>query len=228
MKKNNTPRKQFYNISQLRIDYWSRLKVDSNILKESSTTAANKKIIEQRISKLIGELSNIESYFATPGTLRLKSISNLFKEQDYNSLSFKISETCKQLVGNKHNLVNDKSIDEEEGLYHLEEMEQVVSNSKNHFEVLFIDNITEQEEIDLKNSYKNISEKNDKFTYNIIFQNSFQDALIALLFNHNIQSVIIRFAPQYFSNKISDEIAPYIKSIDKYDFKHLDEIELGP
>ncbi len=228
MKKTNLSRKQFYNISQLRIDYWSRLKVDSNILKESSTSAANKKTIKKRVSQLIDELTNIESYFALPGTLRMKSIINLFKEQDYNSLSYKISETCKQLVGNKHNLVIDKSVDEEDGLDQLEELEQVVNNKKNHFEVLFIDHITEQEEIELKNSYRNISEKSDKFTYNIIFQNSFQDALIALLFNHNIQSVIIRFAPRYHSNRISDEIAPYIKSIEKYDFAHLDEIELGP
>ncbi|PKL80519.1 MAG: ornithine decarboxylase [Ignavibacteriae bacterium HGW-Ignavibacteriae-4] len=228
MKKNNISRKQFYNISQLRIDYWSRLKVDSHLLKESNTTATSMKLIKTRVSHLIEELTNIESYFALPGTMRLKSISTLFKEGDYNSLSYKISETCKQLVGNKHNLVNDISIEDETELDQLEELEQVVSHRKNHFEVLFIDRVSEQEEIDLKNNYRNISEKSDKFTYNIIFQNSFQDALIALLFNHNIQSVIIRFAPQYFSNRISDEIVPYVKSIEKYDYSKLDEIELGP
>lgn len=228
MKKTNISRKQFYNINQLRIDYWSRLKVDSHILKESNTTAANKTKIRERVAQLIDELTNIESYFALPGTLRLKSITTHFKEHDYNSLAYKISETCKQLVGNKHNLVIDKSIDDETGLDQLEDLEQVVNNQKNHFEVLFIDQITEQEEIELKNSYRNISDKSDKFTYNLIFQNSFQDALIALLFNHNIQSVIIRFAPRYHSNRISEEIAPYVKSIEKYDYAQLDEIELGP
>jgi arginine/lysine/ornithine decarboxylase len=228
MKKTEISRTQFYNISQLRIDYWSRLKIDSNILKESNTSKENEKIIIDRVNNLINELSNIESYFATPGTLRLKSISSLFKDKEYNSLAYKISETCKQLVGNKHNLVNEKSIDDEMSLDQIEDLEQIVTDSKNHFDVLFIDNISEQEEIDLKSKYRNISEKNDKFTYSIIVQDSFQDALIALLFNHNIQSVIIRFAPQYYSNRIREEIAPYVKSIEKYNYSHLDETELGP
>ncbi len=228
MKKTEISRTQFYNISQLRIDYWSRLKIDSNILKESNTSKENEKIIIDRVNNLINELSNIESYFATPGTLRLKSISSLFKDKEYNSLAYKISETCKQLVGNKHNLVNEKSIDDEMSLDQIEDLEQIVTDSKNHFDVLFIDNISEQEEINLKSKYRNISEKNDKFTYSIIVQDSFQDALIALLFNHNIQSVIIRFAPQYYSNRIREEIAPYVKSIEKYNYSHLDETELGP
>lgn len=228
MKKTEISRTQFYNISQLRIDYWSRLKINSNILKESNTSKENEKIIIDRVNNLINELSNIESYFATPGTLRLKSISSLFKDKEYNSLAYKISETCKQLVGNKHNLVNEKSIDDEMSLDQIEDLEQIVTDSKNHFDVLFIDNISEQEEIDLKSKYRNISEKNDKFTYSIIVQDSFQDALIALLFNHNIQSVIIRFAPQYYSNRIREEIAPYVKSIEKYNYSHLDETELGP
>jgi len=228
MKKTNISRTQFYNISQLRINYWNRLKVDSHALNVNNLSNSKQEEIKNRVKQLIDELTNIESYFAIPGTVRLKSISNLFHSEEYSSLAYKINETCKQLVGNKHNLVNDPLADDEMDLTLIEESENIVNSRRNHFDVLLIDNITEQEEIDLKKSYKSISEKGDNFTYDIIIQKSFQDALIALLFNHSIQAVIIRFAPNFHSKRISDNIAPYVNSIKKYDFTQQDETDLGP
>lgn len=228
MKKNKIARTQFYNISQLRINYWNRLKVDSHALNVNNLSDEKRNELEIRVKQLIEELTNIESYFAIPGTVRIKSITNLFNSSEYNSLAYKINETCKQLVGNKHNLVNDPISDEEMDLTLIEDSENIVSSKRNHFDVLLIDNITEQEELDLKKNYKKISEKGDKFTYDIIVQKSFQDALIALLFNHSIQSVIIRFAPSFHSKRIREEIAPYVNSIKKYDYAQLDDTDLGP
>ena len=101
MKKTNISRTQFYNISQLRINYWNRLKVDSHALNVNNLSNSKQEEIKNRVKQLIDELTNIESYFAIPGTVRLKSISNLFHSEEYSSLAYKINETCKQLVGNK-------------------------------------------------------------------------------------------------------------------------------
>ncbi len=228
MKRNKIVRTQFYNISQLRINYWNRLKVDTHSLNEIKLDKTKTEKVKARVNQLIEELINIESYFSIPGTARLKTIHSLFKSEEYSPLAYIINETCKQLVGNKHSLVNDSVSDDEMDLSRIEDSEQVVKSKRNHFDVLLIDNISEQEELDLKRNYKNLSEKGDKFTYDIIVQKSFQDALIALLFNHSIQSVIIRFAPSFYSKRIRDEISPYVNSIKKYDFTRMDETELGP
>jgi len=52
--------------------------------------------------------------------------------------------------------------------------------------------------------------------------------LIALFFNPNIQSVVIRYAPPYHSANISPLIKPYIQNVLKIDLQHIPEAELGP
>ena len=100
-----------------------------------------------------------------------------------------------------------------------QESQELIDPIKNsNFEVLVIDKLTEHEDILLKNSYKSLRDKSDRFTYDILVQPSFQDALIALLFNYNIQAVVIRFAPSFHSDRIKSGIEDYIRNIYKYDY----------
>ncbi len=99
---------------------------------------------------------------------------------------------------------------------------------KNHFEVLFVDDISEEEETKLNNSLRLLRSSNDKFTYGVVVQTSFQDAMIALLFNYNIQAVVVRYAPPYYSKGISPVIKPYIEKVTKLNFSSKSETTLGP
>ena len=106
--------------------------------------------------------------------------------------------------------------------------EQHNSVRKNHFEVLFVDNISEQEEYKLKHSLRFLQTSKDKFSYGVVVQRSFQDAMITLLFNHNIQAVVVRYAPPYHSKLISPLIKPYIEEVTKLDYSSKPETDLGP
>lgn len=59
-------------------------------------------------------------------------------------------------------------------------------------------------------------------------QPSFQDALIALIFNPNLQAAVIRYAPHYASTNISELLKPYIQNVLKIDLENRPEYELGP
>ena len=138
------------------------------------------------------------------------------------------AETTKQLVGDSYRSNPDFLDHDEHSIESVEEHEQYNGVSKNYFEVMFVDDISEQEEINLQHSIRALRTPNDKFTYGVVVQRSFQDAMIALLFNHNIQAVVVRYAPPYHSKGIAPLIKPYIQQVTKLDFSSKSETDLGP
>lgn len=218
----------YYNIGQLRVDYWNKLKIETSELARCHKGSANEKGHKTKIKELLLNLKGVECFFASPGRERLLKLEGVFSSQEYASLSRMVAETTRQLVGDGYRSNSDLLDYHEQSMESTEEHDQHNSIRKNHFEVLFVDNISEQEEYNLKQSLKSLSASNDKFTYGVVVQRSFQDALIALLFNHNIQAVVVRYAPPYYSKTISSLIKPYIEEVLELDFSSRQETILGP
>ncbi len=228
MTQNKQKSAPYYNIGQLRVDYWNQLKMEASELTRCHKGSANEKAHKLKIKELIKDLKGVECFFASPGKERLIKLENAFASQEYTSLSHIVAETTRQLVGDSYKS-NPEFIDfDEHSMESAEEHEQHNSVRKNHFEVLFVDNISEQEEFKLKHSLRALRTPNDKFTYGVVVQRSFQDAMITLLFNHNVQAVVIRYAPPYHSRGINPLIKPYIEEVTKLDFSSKLETDLGP
>jgi arginine decarboxylase len=107
--------------------------------------------------------------------------------------------------------------------------EKSSSNSKkNYFEVLYVEDMSSKEEAALKNKFKTLINPQGNLTYDIVMQRSFQDALICLFFNYNIQAACIRYAPLLLSTNITKLIKPFIQNVLKIDLTHVTDGELGP
>lgn len=52
--------------------------------------------------------------------------------------------------------------------------------------------------------------------------------MIALHFNYNIQAVVVRYAPPYYSKKITPLLKPFILNVIKLDLGTKPQTELGP
>ncbi|SDE33129.1 arginine decarboxylase [Pricia antarctica] len=218
----------YYNIGQLRVDFWNKLKIETSELTRCRKGSTNEKTHKQKIKELLKDLKGVECFFASPGKERLRKLENAFASHEYASLSHAVLETTKQLFGDSYKS-NPEFIDfDEHSIDAAEEHDQQNGVRKNHFEVLFMDNISEQEEHKLKHNLKALRTPNDKFTYGVVVQRSFQDALITLLFNHNIQAVVVRYAPSYLSKLSTPLIKPYIDELTEHDFSSKPETDLGP
>ena len=228
MTKTNKQRSKYYNIGQLRVDYWNNLKITTAELSRCKKGSASEKEKKQKAKELIKSLNGVECYFGSPGKECLQKLMTALTNHEHKSLAHLVAETTKQLVGDSYKINPDFINHDEKSIESVEKHEQYNTIRKNHFEVLFIDNSSEQEEIELKQSLGALRTSNDKFTYGVVVQHSFQDALIALLFNHNIQAVVVRYAPPYKSNNVTPLIEPYIQSINKFDFSSESENDLGP
>ncbi|PQJ81170.1 aminotransferase class I/II-fold pyridoxal phosphate-dependent enzyme [Polaribacter glomeratus] len=225
---NKSKSSTYYNIGQLRVDYWNKLKIESSELARCNHGSENEKTHKKVVKNLITDLKGVERYFASPGIGRMLKLENTLSNYEYTSLSNLIAETTKDLVGDSYRSNPDYIDYDEHSIESVEDHEQHNSIRKNHFEVLFIDAISDKEESSLKNSLMSFRSSNDKFTYGVIVQRSFQDAMIALHFNHNIQAVVVRYAPPYHSKEISPLIKPYIQPVTKLDFSSKSETDLGP
>ncbi|WNH14076.1 aminotransferase class I/II-fold pyridoxal phosphate-dependent enzyme [Thalassobellus suaedae] len=227
MTKNKTKSAPYYNIGQLRVDYWNKLKIETSELSRCNKGSANETTHKQKVEGLLKDLKGVECFFASPGKERLQKLENAFLSHEYASLSNLVAETTKQLVGDSYRS-NLEFITQEENSIESPSEDQYDGARKNHFEVLFVDEISEQEETKLSNSLRLLRSSNDKFTYGVVVQTSFQDAMIALLFNYNIQAVVVRYAPPYYSKGIAPIIKPYIQQVTKLDFSYKSETDLGP
>lgn len=228
MIKTNIKTAPYYNIGQLRVDYWNKLKIVTAELARCNKGSANEKKYISDAKSILKDLKSVAVYFATPGMVRIHKLENALFKNEHTSLANLVSETTKQLVGDSYKSNPDFLNYDEHSIESVEEHEQLNTIRKNHFEVLFVDNMSLEEEGELKNSFRNLHAPNDKFTYGIIVQRSFQDAMIALLFNHNIQAVVVRYAPPYHSKLITPLIKPYIQQVTKMDYSSKPETDLGP
>ncbi|WP_296701384.1 aminotransferase class I/II-fold pyridoxal phosphate-dependent enzyme [Algoriphagus sp.] len=219
----------YYSIGQLRLDRWNELKNESEALSHDETDSKNKSNHKQKIKQLLNELETVEHYFAIPGKLVVEKLKKCFDNGDHSVFAHQINNTTRQLINDVYSGNPYFPKDENGEQLETEFISSATQNNrKNYFEVLFLENLNSVDEATLQERLKELHDPNDKFTYNVVVQHSFQDALIALFFNPNIQSVVIRYAPPYRSENISPLITPYIQNVLNIDVNELSDAQLGP
>lgn len=217
----------YYSIGQLRLDRWNELKIECEELDKSKIGSVIESKHKETINQLLNDLAVVEKYFAIPGKTAIEKLCKAFEKGDYGFLCQITTNMTRKVVddvysGNPYASQEDNEIEDE-----------LVSTTRhssqgNYFEVLFLDNLNSIDEASLHEKIRELHDPYDKFTYNLVVQHSFQDALIALIFNPNIQVVVIRYAPPYLSTNITTLIKPYIQNVLNIDMEDLPESELGP
>ena len=218
----------YYNVAQLRVEFWNNLKSEATKLGDCNRGSADEKTHKEKLRNLMEELKGVECFFAFPGKGRLAVLNEMLDRQEHTALAHKIAEITKQLVSDRYRSHPDFIEDEENGVELTDKRELPEGVRKNYFEVLFVEDISLQEEAKLRHDLKDLRLSNEQFNYGVVVQRSFEDALIALQFNHNIQAVVVRYAPPYYSKKITPLITPFIQNVKKLDYSTTPQTELGP
>jgi arginine decarboxylase len=218
-----------YNINQLRIDLWNELKEKSNQI----TRLQNSDVFETRLNELNEVLQNllsIEQYFSFPGAPLVSRIIKAVQKSELKAVSNQVSEIVSLLVSDNYRLHPEMIHEKFNGTISNENNKDKLSNNskKNYFEVLYVEDMSSKEEAALKNKFKALINPHGNLTYDIVMQRSFQDALICLFFNYNIQAACIRYAPLLLSTNITKLIKPFIQNVLKIDLTNVTDGEIGP
>ncbi|HRG00790.1 MAG TPA: ornithine decarboxylase [Bacteroidia bacterium] len=218
-----------YNINQLRIDLWNELKEKSNnITRINQEPTFNSALTD--MNEVLQNLLSIEQYFSFPGAPLVRKIIKSVEKRELKAVSNQVAEIVYLLVSDNYRTHPEVLGEKLKGSYTVDGNKEKLSSGpkRNYFEVLYVEDLSSKEEDILKSKFKELVTPNDNLVYDVVVQRSFQDALICLFFNYNIQAACIRYAPLHSSTNITKHIKPFIQNVLKIDITNVSDGDLGP
>jgi len=215
-----------YNINQLRVDLWNDLKEQSFQISKHFNKKDNNASLKS-LNEILNHLLSIEQYFTFPGTTLTEQIIKSVKNEELKAVSHRVSEIVALLVSDDYRTHPELRIENIESTESSRDKE-LLSVNRNTFEVLYVEDLSTKEEEALKKTAKALIDPRDELTYDLVIQHSFQDALICLFFNYNIQAAVIRYAPLHLSKNITTLLKPFIQEVLKIDLTGVSDSEIGP
>ena len=168
----------------------------------------------------------MESYWAFPGHEAFSRLGELLDREDYGHLARSVARIVRALTSNayRRHAMHVDLIDEGDDLdEELLEADNGQQPQRPYFEIAVVDQLTAHQEERLRRGLREVRRSEDRFIYETVVVPSFEDALIAVLFNHNIQAVVIRYGFPLRSRHRVEILKRYLSRIGDID---LDELYL--
>ena len=232
--KNRTNLDYYHSPTQFRFDTWHKLSELTARLYSKKQKQQDITRLSEEASSLLSILYTVEEYHAFPSRDDFDLLWCLFNKGQYETLSWCVETVVRALSGGSYRLWDvDLSMTLEQKLeqrdqYHELKREPQSRHNKPYFEVLFVDKNARREERALKKGLEQIGREEDGFVYNIVAVPSFEDALIAVLFNYNIQACVIRYEFPLRSKNHLQILQRYLSSISEVEYEDMPDIGCGP
>ncbi len=205
-----------YNASQTRLDNWNKLKTTTSRLDEPNIKEELAQELIKKAHKLMQKLEPTEMYWAFPGRNVFKELFEILSSGNYHKTHHVVKLIVRALMNNSYRRRRiNLGLMPEDKCNNLLESDDDRDNEKSelnnpYFEVLIVDSYSSHMEEREREEFAQIRRYSDAFVYEPVFVHSFEDALIAVLLNHNIQAVVVRFGfgleSEYGLSVLSDRI----------------------
>lgn len=216
----DTRTRQHYNAARLRSHTWDQLKLAAMDLDEGRGTPPE-------VAAILNSLLTIELYWAYPGRGTVRHLQDMLRSREYHGLHLAVNHVVRSLSSGAFRSDPEALLDPLAGRNELLNAEEE-QPKPNYFEVLFVDELDDVEEAALKHKLVKCRDKSDAFVYDALVVRTVQDALIALLFNHNIQAVVVRFGVPYASDNHKGLLREFTRAIDALDPGDIGRANMGP
>jgi len=214
------PTQAHFNASRLRTYTWDRLKLATEQLAAATTKTAQRDAAKA-VENLLADLDILERYWAFPGREEVKTFRELLTRKEHHELELAVAQRARTLASgafrSEPGLHTDHPDQEDEG-----------RPRPKYFEVLFVDELDPAEEQDLKRRLAEARDPRDPFVYDAIVVPTVQDALIALLFNPNIQACVARYGMPFPSPHVKGLLGDYTRAIQDLDLSGHPKADMGP
>ncbi len=184
---------RYYNASQFRIDTWNDLKIVTQRLADGRGDDES----QDKARQFLDDLAPAEMYWAFPGDQEFQQLYRLLYSGEYVTLAGAVTRCVSGLMSGLYRRMHiDLGLNGSSELNQPEEVPDTQgerARRRPYFEVLIVDDISSSMQSHQRTELVGMRRDEDKFTYQPVFVPSFDDALIAVLFNVNIQAVVIRF-----------------------------------
>ena len=221
----------YHSPTQLRFDTWHRLAEYANRLNEKAMRKADITSLRVKAKNAIKVLNIIENYTAFPSHEDFQLIWQLYDNGEYHLLARIVARIVRALTSgtyrSRHINLRAPSELEDKGevsQYYDEEHSQ----QRPYFEVLFVDENSQEDVRYIREGLRKMRRPEDGFVYDIVVVPSLEDALIAVLFNYNIQAAVIRYGFPLHSENHLEILQRYLSQINEADYEDTPATERGP
>src|SRR5438552_11876344 len=218
----------YRSVWEVRNDGWIHPSDEANRLSSAAAGGGALELARARVAETRDLLEPIESYWAFPGRHGFLRLLALFQDREYadfNDLVHRISRALSSQSYRKSFV--SLHLDEEAAVEEEERRETEVRVDRPYFELLIVDDLSLQEEETLRKRLRSMRRDEDKFIYEIVVVPSFQDALIAVLFNFNLQACVIRYGFPLKSRYKLDILHQLLENYEEEGIESLPESERG-
>lgn len=209
-----------FNALQLRSDLWHRLRASADRLEKSIETG-QRKVLRDEIGALLQTLEMVEQYWAFPGRVGLEKIREHFTRSEDAELKRLVASIVRAITSESYRYrpATELMVSGTAEPDHEDGEKQVLGrpDRKPYFEVLVVDALGLGEERAIKDGLRQMRGPEDGFVYETVIVPSFEDAVIAALFNYNIQAVILRYSFDLKSKNRLEVLQRYLSGLDSDD-----------
>ena len=214
----------YYAARRQRTDLWQGLKTLSDEWAEEGRSAKLLKRIEENLDSL----DRLESYFAYPGRDVVGRLRHFSETEDQDAFARLSHFVVRMLVSHAYRMYLDEdetsSWPEPKGDDPLPVHPGLVEDERPYFEVLVVDDLTTAEAGKLRERLREFRSDEDDFVYDLVVVPSFEDALIGVLLNYHVQSVVVRYG---FPLESKNRFAMLDRTLSQFDASRLDEAAVG-
>ena len=220
----------YYNASQLRADTWNKLKATTGRLDKMAGTAAQQKKLLKAAEQAFDILGPIETYWAFPGIETFGSLRKLLEREEYGMLARAVCRIVRALMSGSYrrkHVALGLSVDDDREDDPLAEDLDSHDHVRPYFEILVVDDASPNDVRGLRAGLASMRRAEDSFIYEPVVVPSFEDGLIGVLFNHNIQAVVVRYGfPMHSRNRL-ELLQRYLNRLGDTDLDDIPPEEYG-
>ena len=223
----------YYSATQLRADRWSALRECVESLRLKGVDGRSGQRLVQTAEKLFQSLAPIESYWAFPGHAAFEHLRRLLETRNIDDLSISVRRVARALTSGayrrRHIPLGADEIDSEDYEDESAISPEARALGRPYFGVMIVDSVNEHQERFLRNALHRARRPEDPFHYEPVVVPSVEDALIGILFNHNVQAVVVRPGLVLKSHNELPLLKKYLDTLGtEGEVEHITPSEYGP
>lgn len=208
----------YYDAAQYRTDKWNELKLATVRRERAETAGRDTKNLQDDIARAIDELEVIEQYWAFPGLGACKHLRSLLQRGLYVAQARQTERIVRLLVGDTYRSRDVSQIFHEgydgDETVHADSTDALgASRGRPYFEVLVVDELGVGDSA-IRRRMLEMRREEDDYIFDVVVVGSVEDALIAALFNSNIQSVVLCYSFPFESKTEQPVLRRYLELVD--------------
>src|SRR6476469_4080769 len=178
---------------QLRNDTWSSLEESTTQLALAGAQQRSVEQLAETVTGLLDVLGSIERFWAFPGAQTHREVRRLFAADKYDRLAAVVSRANRALVTEAYRDGQAWDLRSEDDAYERDSHPaKQFGGDRPYFEVLVIEDLTEEQESSLREELRRWRRPDDQFIYEIVVVPSFDEAVMAARLNFRLQACVVR------------------------------------